>query len=165
MREHCFLMLASLPSAFHLYHITAAALNIRSLSNRYFPGMTHDGWSEEQRCNHSRSARVFEKHGTRLQSSVCHGTLGITEKPSEKSAMRPREAAISLLLQPFETIRSNRMSGIILLWGFIKGPRQTQNNTLHNKGLFPVIPSNHVCFKEKYIELENVYIILLACKS
>lgn len=137
-----------------------------SLSNRYFPGMTHDGWSEEQRSNHSWSTSVFEKHGTRLQSSVCHGTLGITEKPSEESATRPREAAISLLLQPFETIRSNRMSGIILLWAHIKGPRQTQNNTLQNKRLSPVSPfSKHICFKEKYIGHKNVYIILLACNS
>lgn len=51
----------------------------------------------------------------RLQSSVCHGTLGIAEKPCEGLALRPWEAAINLLLQPFETIRSNRMSGIILL--------------------------------------------------
>lgn len=159
-------MLASPSSAFHLYHVTAAARSIRSLSSRYFPGMTHDGWSEKPRYNHSRWASVFEKHGTRLQSSVCHGTLGITEKPSEGSALRPWEAAISLLLQPFETIRSNRMSGIILLRGFLKGPRQMQNNTLQNKRSSPAIPfSQQICFKEKYIRHEKVYIVLLACNS
>lgn len=158
-------MLASPSSAFHLYHITAPALNIIAGPTAIFqewPMM--GGQKSRDLIIHDRP--VFEKHGTRLQPFVCHGTLGITEKPSEESATRPREAAISLLLQPFETIRSNRMSGIILLWAHIKGPRQTQNNTLQNKRFSPVIPFfKHIWKKEKYIGHQNVYIIPFACNS